>query len=71
MTDLISVSDANGVRTLRFNRLEKKNAITRAMYAALADGLEEALTKLFVTELPPAQTSLSEMLNCSTISRAV
>ena len=29
MTDLITVTDADGVRTLRFNRLDKKNAITR------------------------------------------
>ncbi|HCR65451.1 MAG TPA: enoyl-CoA hydratase, partial [Oceanicaulis sp.] len=42
MTDLIRVSDANGVRTLRFDRADKKNAITRAMYSAMADGLEEA-----------------------------
>jgi len=42
MTDLITVTDANGVRTLRFNRLDKKNAITRAMYSALAEGLETA-----------------------------
>lgn len=44
MTDLITVNDANGVRTLRFNRLDKKNAITRAMYSALAEGLEAANT---------------------------
>jgi len=41
MTDLISVSDAQGVRTLRFTRIDKKNAITRAMYAALADALTD------------------------------
>jgi enoyl-CoA hydratase/carnithine racemase len=28
--------------TLTFNRVDKKNSITRAMYAALADGLEQA-----------------------------
>lgn len=45
MTDLICVSDANGVRTLRFDRADKKNAITRAMYSAMADGLDEANTR--------------------------
>lgn len=45
MTDLIRVTDANGVRTLRFDRADKKNAITRAMYTALAEGLEAANTR--------------------------
>ena len=31
-----------GVQTLRLNRPEKKNAITRPMYAAMADALREA-----------------------------
>ncbi|MDE2324016.1 MAG: enoyl-CoA hydratase/isomerase family protein, partial [Betaproteobacteria bacterium] len=31
-----------GVLTLTFNRVEKKNALTSAMYAALADHLERA-----------------------------
>lgn len=42
MTDLIAVCDDQKVRTIRFNRLDKKNAITRAMYAAMADALEAA-----------------------------
>ncbi len=40
MTDEIQVSDAEGVRTIRFNRPAKKNAITRAMYSAMAEALE-------------------------------
>jgi len=32
----------NGVLTLTFNRLERKNAITTAMYTALAEALERA-----------------------------
>jgi enoyl-CoA hydratase/carnithine racemase len=39
MTDEITVSSTNGVQTLRINRPAKKNAITDAMYRALADGL--------------------------------
>lgn len=39
MTDEITVSSAEGVQTLRINRPAKKNAITDAMYRALADGL--------------------------------
>ena len=35
---------AEGVLTLRMNRPEKKNALNRAMYQALADGLESADT---------------------------
>lgn len=44
MTDLITLTDTSGVRTLRFNRPDKKNAITRAMYSAMAEGLETANT---------------------------
>jgi enoyl-CoA hydratase/carnithine racemase len=42
MTTNISFSREAGVATLRLNRPEKKNAITHAMYAALADALIEA-----------------------------
>ena len=42
MTDEIQISDAEGVRVIRFNRPDKKNAITRAMYSAMAEGLEQA-----------------------------
>jgi enoyl-CoA hydratase/carnithine racemase len=41
MTDILAHTEA-GVMTLTFNRLDKKNSITRAMYAALADALEQA-----------------------------
>ena len=44
MTDLILVSDENAVRTIRFNRSDKKNAITRAMYSAMAEALVSANT---------------------------
>lgn len=42
MTDPVLISTHGSVRTLHFNRPEKKNAITAAMYAAFADALEEA-----------------------------
>ncbi|XBQ16349.1 MAG: enoyl-CoA hydratase-related protein [Oceanicaulis sp.] len=42
MTDEILVSDDARVRTIRFNRPGKKNAITRAMYTAMAEALESA-----------------------------
>jgi enoyl-CoA hydratase/carnithine racemase len=42
MTQDILVHAENGVMTLTLNRLERKNSITAAMYAALADGLVRA-----------------------------
>ncbi len=41
MNDNLNNAEA-GVTTLTFNRLERKNSITAAMYAALADALEAA-----------------------------
>lgn len=41
MTDILQHTEG-GVLTLTFNRLDKKNSITVAMYAALADALEQA-----------------------------
>lgn len=41
MTDILSHID-QGVMTLTFNRVDKKNAITSAMYASLADALAQA-----------------------------
>jgi len=42
MTDEIQVLDDSRIRTIRFNRSAKKNAITRAMYTAMAEALETA-----------------------------
>ncbi len=39
--DILSHTDA-GVMTLTFNRVDKKNALTAAMYSTLADALEAA-----------------------------
>ena len=41
MTDILTHADA-GVLTITINRPERKNALTRAMYAAMADALEQA-----------------------------
>ncbi len=44
MSDPVVVTDAGGVRTIRMNRPEKKNALTAAMYAAMTQALREADT---------------------------
>ena len=44
-TDHLLVDVADGVQTLRLNRPEKKNAITRPMYAAMAAALKDADTR--------------------------
>ena len=42
MTDQVIVTDEGGVRTVRMNRPEKKNALTSAMYDAMAEAIETA-----------------------------
>jgi len=44
MTDAIQIERERGVLTLRLNRPEKKNALTRAMYSYLAEALKQADT---------------------------
>src|SRR4051812_26065670 len=44
MSEFIEKSAADGVLTIRMNRPEKKNALTAAMYQALADALDEEAT---------------------------
>ena len=41
MSEILTSTDA-GVTTLTFNRVDKKNAVTAAMYAAMADALQAA-----------------------------
>ena len=41
MTEILSHIDS-GVMTLTFNRVDKKNSLTAAMYTALADAVEQA-----------------------------
>lgn len=42
MSEQVSTTVQDGVLTIRMDRPEKKNALTAAMYAALADALEQA-----------------------------
>ena len=42
MTELVIVTDDGPVRTVRMNRPDKKNALTMAMYDAMADAIESA-----------------------------
>lgn len=42
MSQPIEISDASGVRTVRIVRPERKNALTHAMYAAMAAGINGA-----------------------------
>jgi enoyl-CoA hydratase/carnithine racemase len=42
MTDSVIVTDEGAVRIIRFNRPEKKNALTQPMYAAITEALHEA-----------------------------
>jgi enoyl-CoA hydratase/carnithine racemase len=48
MSDSVVVTDAAGVRTIRMNRPEKKNALTQTMYAAMTAALREAGTNAAV-----------------------
>ena len=41
MTDLVIISDEGPVRIVRMNRPEKKNALTMAMYDAMATAIED------------------------------
>lgn len=42
MSDPVLVTDAGGIRIIRMNRPEKKNALTQVMYAAITRALHEA-----------------------------
>ena len=42
MSDHITVTDSDGIRMVRMNRPDKKNALTAAMYSAMAAALEDA-----------------------------
>jgi enoyl-CoA hydratase/carnithine racemase len=42
MTELVLITDDGPVRTIRMNRPDKKNALTMAMYTAMAEAIETA-----------------------------
>ena len=42
MTDHVIITDEGTIRTIRMNRPEKKNALTSAMYDAMAEAIETA-----------------------------
>ena len=42
MSDVVAVTDDGGVRTVRMNRPEKKNALTLAMYGDITSALRES-----------------------------
>jgi len=42
MSEHVLVNDADGVRTITLNRADKRNALTAAMYAAMAEALKSA-----------------------------
>lgn len=44
MSELVLVDTADKIRTIRFNRPDKKNALTQDMYTAAAEALESADT---------------------------
>lgn len=44
MSDLVTVDTSEGVRTIRWNRPEKKNALLREMYTAAAEAIETGET---------------------------
>jgi enoyl-CoA hydratase/carnithine racemase len=59
MTDLVSVHDDGGIRTIRMNRADKKNALNAEMYAAMAQavastGLERGIRCLLIAGVPGA-----------------
>lgn len=42
MTDLVEVTDEDRIRTIRFNRPDRKNALTHAMYKTIHEALTSA-----------------------------
>ena len=48
MTEILSHIDG-GVMTLTFNRVDKKNSLTAAMYTALADAVEQAIQSVIIS----------------------
>jgi enoyl-CoA hydratase/carnithine racemase len=67
MSELL-VADADGLRWITMNRPEKRNALTRAMYAAMAEALREAAARasiraILVTGGPECFTAGNDVLD--------
>jgi enoyl-CoA hydratase/carnithine racemase len=67
MSELL-VADAEGLRRITMNRPEKRNALTRTMYAAMAETLREAATRatiraILITGGPDCFTAGNDVLD--------
>ena len=68
-------SKANGVLTIEFNRVERKNAITSAMYQAMADAINAAETDnevraILFTGKPEIFTAGNDLVDFATTTAA-
>jgi len=66
MTEHVIVTDDGGIRTIRINRPEKKNALTIAMYEAMVAALDGASTDdavrcVLITGVPGAFTAGNDL----------
>jgi len=71
----IEVTKANGILTLEFNRIERKNAITSAMYQALADAInaaqdDTAVRAILIAGKPEAFTAGNDLEDFMKTTRA-
>jgi enoyl-CoA hydratase/carnithine racemase len=73
MTDLVTITDDGPVRSVRMNRPDKKNALTSAMYGAMADAIDSAaeadIRCVLIAGLPGAFSAgndLQEFLQAAT-----
>lgn len=66
MSEHVIVTDDGGIRTIRMNRPDKKNALTHAMYARLTDALagagrDEAIRCVVIAGTPGAFTAGNDL----------
>src|SRR5258708_33859878 len=67
MADQVSVEVANRVLSIRMERPEKKNALTRAMYVAMTDAIRQAeasapVRAIFITGTADCFTAGNDLL---------
>ncbi|MCU0830853.1 MAG: crotonase/enoyl-CoA hydratase family protein [Rhizobiaceae bacterium] len=68
MSDHIIITRADGILTLRMNRPEKKNALTRAMYAAMTEAItaaqsDDAVRVILFLGVPGAFSSGNDLMD--------